>query len=94
MAEVERPPADAAIPIPADCAHLPRGAQQLYPDLDAGYQWVAPRWGDAGWTANRLAELAPLEPGVKQGLLELDDPLERLRYLAPLIRLGEPPAEA
>lgn len=92
LGEVEDLAPDAPTPIPADCAHLDAALKALYPDVEAGYQWVQPQWGDAGWTANRLAELAPLEAGVKQGLLELDDPLERLRYLAPLIRLGEEPA--
>jgi hypothetical protein len=52
------------------------------------YARVTPDWQDAVWVGNRLAELAPLEPAVKQGLLELEDPLERLRYLAPLVTIG------
>jgi uncharacterized protein len=89
LGEVEDLPADATQPIPQDCAHLAAALQRLYPELDESYRWASPRWDDAGWTANRLAELAPLEPAVKQGLLELEDPLARLRYLAPLIRLGD-----
>ena len=89
LAEAEDLAPDADAAIPADCAHLAQALKRLYPDLDPAYQWVAPRWDDAGWTANRLAELAPLETGVKQGLLELVDPLARLRYLAPLIRLED-----
>jgi Lon protease-like protein len=88
LAEVEDLPADLPGAVPQDCAYLVAALRQLYPELDAVYERIAPRWDDAGWVANRLAELAPLEPGTKQGLLELVDPLERLRYLAPLIRLG------
>jgi uncharacterized protein len=94
LAEVDDLAADAAAAIPDDCLHLSAVLRRLYPELGAGYEWVAPRWDDASWTGNRLAELAPLEPAVKQGLLELDDPLERLRYLAPLIRLGDDRADA
>ena len=37
---------------------------------------------DAGWVANRWAEVLPLEPDEKLGLLELDDPLLRLTQVA------------
>ena len=94
LGEVEDLSPDAATAVPADCLHLTEALKALYPDLDPAYKWVSPRWDDAGWIANRLAELALLEPGVKQGLLELDDPLARLRYLAPLLSLGEDRADA
>ncbi|HXQ64709.1 MAG TPA: LON peptidase substrate-binding domain-containing protein [Steroidobacteraceae bacterium] len=94
LGDVEDLPADAAAEVPVDCAHLPEALRRLYPDLDASYAWVTPRWDDAGWVGNRLAELAPLEAGVKQGLLELGDPLERLRFLAPLIRIGSDQTDA
>ncbi|MDM4769224.1 LON peptidase substrate-binding domain-containing protein [Solimonas sp. SE-A11] len=37
-----------------------------------------PRPEDAGWVGSRLAELLPVTPERKQGLLELDDPLALL----------------
>jgi Lon protease-like protein len=40
---------------------------------------------DAEWVSNRLAEFLPLERPVQQSLLELADPQERMRRLAPLI---------
>jgi len=88
LAEVEDLPADPPAAVPENCAHLPEALRRLYPELEPIYRWVTPRWDDAGWVGNRLAELAPLEPAVKQTLLELDDPLERLNYLAPLICLS------
>jgi Lon protease-like protein len=88
LAEVEDLPPDAAATVPDECAHLPEALKRLYPELEPIYEWVEQRWDDAAWVGNRLAELAPLEPSVKQGLLELADPLERLRYLSPLIKLG------
>ena len=42
---------------------------------------------DAGWVSNRLAEFLPLERGVQQQLLELEDAQQRMRALAPLIEL-------
>jgi uncharacterized protein len=46
-------------------------------------------FGDAGWVANRLAELLPLEHAAQQSLLELSDPQERMRRLAPLIQITD-----
>ena len=74
--------------IPEDCAHLPAALRRLYADLGPLYEHVPPAWHDATWVGNRIAELAPLEPALKQGLLEMSDPLERLRFLAPLVTLG------
>jgi hypothetical protein len=88
VGEVDDVLADPAQPVPDDCAHLPEALRRLYRELGPLYERVPPAWDDAVWIGNRLAELAPLEPAVKQGLLELDDPLERLRYLAPLVSIG------
>ena len=94
VGEVEDVVADLATEVPSDCAHLPEALRQLYQQLDPIYSWVKPRWEDAVWIGNRLAELAPLEGAVKQTLLELGDPLERLRFLAPLIRIGTDRSDA
>ena len=40
---------------------------------------------DADWVSNRLAEFLPLERTAQQSLLELEDPQQRMRALAPLI---------
>jgi Lon protease-like protein len=47
--------------------------------------FLEPRYGDAGWVGQRFAELLPLEPAQQQRLLELEDPNECLRLLAPMI---------
>jgi uncharacterized protein len=44
---------------------------------------------DAEWVSNRLAEFLPLERSDQQRLLELSDPQERMRRLAPLIEVAE-----
>ncbi len=43
---------------------------------------------DADWVSNRLAEFLPLERADQQALLELADPQERMRRLAPLIEVA------
>lgn len=48
-----------------------------------------PRWSDATWVGYRLAELLPLDMPVRQELLELRDPVERLTRLQhSLVRHG------
>jgi uncharacterized protein len=89
VGEVEDLPADAAQPMPEDCAHLPPLLQRLFPQLGDPYSFVEPRWDDAGWVANRIAEIAPLDTDTKQALMQMDDPLARLRELAPLVREGD-----
>ena len=42
-------------------------------------------FADARSVSWRLAELLPLEPEIKQGMLELDDPAERLAQLSGLV---------
>ena len=44
---------------------------------------------DADWVSNRLAEFLPLERMAQQSLLELEDPQQRMRALAPLIVVPE-----
>ncbi len=88
VGEVAEVGADPVLAIPADCAHMPLALRRLYADLGPLYERVVPAWDDAAWVGNRLAELAPLAPALKQGLLEMSDPLERLRFLAPLVTLG------
>ena len=78
---------------------LPEAFDELGPALDQVLDQVGPPFSslprqleDAGWVANRLAELLPLSPGHKQHCLELDDPVERLRFLRPLFEITtEPP---
>ena len=44
---------------------------------------------DAEWVGSRLVEILPIGLGDKQACLEMDDPLERLAVLSPLIRRAE-----
>jgi Lon protease-like protein len=90
LGEVEDLPADAPQAIPADCAHLSPLLRRLFPQLGDPYSFVEPRWSDAGWVANRIAEIAPLDAETKQSLMQMPDPLARLRELAPMVREGGP----
>lgn len=44
------------------------------------------RWSDAGWVANRWSELLPVSLVAKQRLMELEDPVARLRLVDEFLR--------
>lgn len=78
---------DAAVPVPED---LRLAARQLQ-DLLAGWRERAAadelpvqppyRWDDAGWLANRWAELLPMPLVDRQRLMAMDNPLLRLELV-------------
>lgn len=57
------------------------------------HPWVTlPKaYEDAGWVANRLLELLPMDVAFKQSCLELDDVNERLRRLTEALTAGRIP---
>ena len=50
------------------------------------YRHATPRFDDASWVGYRLSELLPIPLPRKQGLLEMEDPLLRLRLLDEITR--------
>jgi Lon protease-like protein len=79
------------LPEPAKVAPAPQFAalaqmlRKALAHLTLPGRFIEPRYDDADWVSCRLAELLPLTAGQLQQLLELDDPQERLRRLAPLL---------
>ena len=55
-------------------------------DLGKLYEPVPKHYDDAGWVAARFAEILPIELEQKQQVLEMDDALERLEFVRPLLR--------
>ena len=53
--------------------------------IESLYRHATPRFDDASWVGYRLSELLPIPLPRKQELLELEDPLLRLRRLADLV---------
>ncbi|HTW37274.1 MAG TPA: LON peptidase substrate-binding domain-containing protein [Steroidobacteraceae bacterium] len=86
MGEVLWLPDEPAIELPAQYAHLGRLMRKILPELGELYEAVEKRVEDAAWVGYRLAEILPVSLTDKQEWLELDDPLERLAILNPLIR--------
>jgi len=44
-------------------------------------RFLIPNWEDAAWIGNRLAEILPLPLSVRQTLLEMTEPRQRLDVL-------------
>jgi Lon protease-like protein len=91
VADVALLPQDHPNPVPPELQTIPRALHQLHERLQAEhpgalgalppYPGEHGPWQDAGWVANRWAELLPLPPNFKQRLLALDSPLLRLELV-------------
>jgi len=81
VASVQLIPGDQARPVPGECAHLQALLRELLPRVGE-YARVDTHYEEAGWVANRWAEILPLEADERQALLELADPLARLAWVA------------
>ena len=80
---VERPE-----PLPAEFAELAPAIDAILTQAGEPYTSLERRLDDAAWISGRLAEILPVPTVHKQHCLELDDPVERLRYLRPMFEIG------
>jgi len=87
VGRLELLPDDQAVPVPDD---LRQAARQLQALLAGWAERAAPedlplqppyQWDDAGWLANRWAELLPMPPAERQRLMAMDNPLLRLELV-------------
>ncbi|MGH8253766.1 MAG: LON peptidase substrate-binding domain-containing protein [Steroidobacteraceae bacterium] len=78
-------PAPSAIA--AEHVPLTRLLRRVLKELGDTARHLDADFDDAGWVSNRLAEFLPLERSAQQQLLEVDDPQQRMRALAPLIEV-------
>jgi Lon protease-like protein len=86
MGEVEWLPVEPELPVPADCERLASTLRRALEELAEHYENVARKFDDAAWIGARVAELLPIELADKQALLELDDPIERIRSLLTVVK--------
>lgn len=87
VGEPELLPEDASVPVPEDLRSAARQLQQL---LGSWREGAGPQelpvqpphaWDDAGWLANRWAELLPMPLEDRQRLMVMDNPLLRLELV-------------
>jgi Lon protease-like protein len=88
VGKIEKLPPEPAMPVPADFVRLAGLLRAILSDGDIAqlYKGLEPRYDDASWVGYRFAEILPIELEQKQLCLEMDDPLERLEYLRPMLR--------
>jgi len=86
MGEVAWLPVEPELPVPADCERLASTLRRALEELAEHYENVTRKFDDAAWIGARIAELLPIELADKQALLELDDPIERLRSLLTVVK--------
>jgi len=86
MGEVAWLPVEPELPLPADCERLAVTVRRALDELDEHYANVTRKFDDAAWIGARVAELLPIELNDKQALLEIDDPIQRLRSLLAVVK--------
>ena len=74
-------PCPVTNPWPASCATCSKN-EELQPYA----QFLTPDWDNAAWIGNRLAEILPLPLQIRQALLEMTEPRERLDILLALFQ--------
>ena len=87
LADVEWLPDERALPLPEEFAELGPALEAILAQAGEPYASLERRADDAAWVAGRLAEILPIPAPHKQHCLELDDPVERLRYLRPMFEI-------
>jgi Lon protease-like protein len=90
LADVDWLPDERSEPLPPEYAELGPMLDTILAQAGEPYASLERRPGDAGWVSARLAEILPVPAVHKQHCLELDDPVERLRYLRPMFEITHP----
>jgi Lon protease-like protein len=88
LADVEWLAEERSEPLPAEFEDLAPAIDAILTQAGEPYASLERRLDDAGWISGRLAEILPVPVVHKQHCLELDDPVERLRYLRPMFEIG------
>ncbi|MCE7903438.1 MAG: peptidase S16 [Gammaproteobacteria bacterium PRO9] len=86
LGEVELLPEPPHQPLPEEFRPMATLLESVIDDLGRLYDAIDKHYGDAAWVGCRLAEILPMPPADKQRCLELDDPVERLQFLRPMLR--------
>jgi len=72
--------------VPGDFAAWPSLLRAVLDDLGKLYEAIEKDYDDAGWLGFRFAEILPFDMELRQQCLEMNDPVERLRFLRPLLQ--------
>jgi hypothetical protein len=87
VGQVEWLPVPESTPLAAADEPLVAVLRKVLVKMGETGRFLHPRFEDADWVSNRIAELLPIPPEQQQRLLEIDDPAARLARLAPLVEI-------
>lgn len=93
VAEVVMLAAEPPVPLPEAYDGLATFLERALKEVASHYRGVDTHLDDASWVGHRLAEILPLDLPVKQALLEMDDALERLERLEPMLESLQSPSD-
>ena len=86
LGEVSSIAAEPKIALPEEYQSMAALLEVIINDLGKLYENLDTNYTDATWVGLRFAEILPISLEDKQRCLEMDDPLERLRCIRPLLR--------
>ena len=86
LGQVDLLPDTPPVPLPEEFRPMAALLASVIDDLGRLYDAVEKRYDDATWVGRRLAEILPMPPADKQRCLEIEDPLELLKFLRPMLR--------
>lgn len=77
---------EASQDIPEEYRRWPEILRAVIDELGKLYETADRHYDDASWLSFRFAEILPIGIELRQQCLEMDDPVERLKFLRPLLR--------
>lgn len=86
VGQIELLPPDEPAAVPEAYTAWPGLLEAVLDDLGKLYEGIERDYANAHWLGYRFAEILPLETDERQACLEMNDPLERLDYLRPMLR--------
>lgn len=79
-------PPEASLPLPDEYRPMAELLTVILDDLGKLYGDLARRLDDATWVGCRFAEILPMPLEQKQHCLQLGDPIERLKFVRPMLQ--------
>jgi len=86
VGEVDDLDSEPRQPLPDEYRQMASLLEVVINDLGKLYENLETHYDDATWVGRRFAEILPISQVQKQRCLEMNDPMERLAFVRPLLR--------
>ena len=86
LGEVDGLESEPRQPLPDEYHQMASLLEVVIDDLGKLYENLEKHYDDATWVGRRFAEILPISRAQKQHCLEMNDPVERLAFVRPLLR--------